>query len=226
MAIKKVLFMGLVLMPLFFSKVAAASYTLVFLPADTYSGKSITGSLTATFTDVGAGRVELTITSFLGDNESVADSNGLYFNFNPAKDNILKALHFKLVSDSKKFSQAAGVKLSADGYKAANGGLYDIELTWPSNVKAFSYGESQEYLITDSSGVIKASDFLYLSSQRGAGHTWLAAVDVNVSGKTLTGSWVGATDPPPGAGTPLPGAVWLFGSGLAVMVCLKKKFLG
>jgi hypothetical protein len=217
---RKFLFIGLILVSFIAPNAARASYNFEFAPVDTYSGKAITGSLTAVFTNIGPGKVELTITSFLGANESVDGSNGLYFNFNPKKDDILKGLHFSLISSSPKSNKAAGIKLSADGFKASNGGLFDIELTYSSS-KVFSEGQSQSYIITDSKGAITAGDFLYLSTQLGSGHEWLAAMDVNMPGKTTTTSWVGATDPPD---TPLPGTVWLFGSGLAAMVGLKRKY--
>ena len=101
-------------------------------------------------------------------------------------------------------------------------GYYDINFTYLSATKAFTNGESQTYLITDSSGPISASDFTnYYSSTGGGTGNWLAAVHVQNTSSGGSGSgWVGAVNVNP---VPIPGAVWLFGSGLAGLIGLRRK---
>lgn len=196
-----------------------AQASLSFLPGNTFSGTAPVGSVTASFTDVSPGVVQLVITSNLAAGENLDPGKALYFNINPSKDSILGNLSFALTGDTMGFSQAAVVSTVADAFKADGDGKYDILFTFHSSTKAFTTGESQTYLITTTSGTISASDFTnYLSLPAGGNGPFLAAIHVqNTSGG---GAWVAGT---PVTTTPIPAAAWLLGSGLVGLVGIRRK---
>ncbi|MFZ0931349.1 MAG: VPLPA-CTERM sorting domain-containing protein [Syntrophobacteraceae bacterium] len=224
---KRLFLIGLGLMLFMAPKAAEASYTLNFDPTNTFSGTAPAGSLTATFTDV-TGGVQLTVTSSLATGENLDPGKALYFNFNPSKDSSLGDLSFALTGNTG-FSQQSTVETGADSFKADGDGYYDIEFTYTPSTKAFTTGESQTYLIKDSGGSITASDFTqYLSSTGGGTGDWYAAVHVQNTPSGGSGSaWVGAESAEVGVSpTPIPAAAWLFGSGLAGLIGIKRKYLG
>lgn len=185
--------------------------TFWFDPANTFSGTAPTGYLQANFTDV-AGGVQLVITSNLTAGENLDPGKALYLNFNPALNNLLSKLTFTLQGNTN-FSQAAGVQTGANAFKADGDGYYDIMFTYNPSTKAFTSGQSQTYLITSAGGVIHAGDFTqFYSSPGGGAGTWLAAIHVqNTPSGGGSSGWVAGTGSP----VPIPGAVWLLGTGLA-----------
>lgn len=198
----------------------AAHASLSFDPSNTFSGTAPAGSLTADFTDV-AGGVQLVITSNLASGENLDPGKALYFNVNPSDDSILSKLSFALIGNTN-FNQQAAVLTGADSFKADGDGYYDINFTFTPSTKAFTPGESQTYKITTTSGTISANDFTqYYSSVGGGTGEWLAAAHVQNTPSGGSGSaWVGGTTVTP---TPIPSAIWLFGSGLVGLAGMRKR---
>jgi len=197
----------------------ADTFTLNFLPANTFSGTAPAGSLTATFSDVTNG-VQLVIQSSLVGNENLDPNKALYLNLDPSDNNLLGKLTFTLESNIG-FGQQAVVEQGRgkhghyypDQYKAdGTGGYYDLLFTYHPSTKAFKGGEEQTYLITATGGTITADDFDFPSY---GGGEYLAAVHVqNTPTRTRCGSgsgWVDGTLPPPTT-TPEPGSMALMGT--------------
>lgn len=197
------IFVAAVLLSLSDVAARAGEVAFSFNPPNTYSGTAAAGSLTADFLDV-AGGVQLTITSNLAAGENLQAGKALYFNFNPSKDSTLDDLTFALTANTA-FSQAAVVEKGADSYRAGPSFGYDILFTYSSSTKAFTGGQSQTYLITDSGGPISAGDFNFLNE--GSGPAWLAAVHIQNTPSGGNGSaWDGAT------AVPEPTSIALFGT--------------
>ncbi len=197
----------------------SAHASLSFTPANTFSGTAAAGFLTAAFTDV-TGGVRLVITSDLASGENLDPGKAIYFNFNPLKYSILTNLSFSLTGNTN-FSEAASVSKAVDDFKADGDGFYDIRFSYSPSTKAFSTGQSQTYFISTGSGTVAASDFTtYLSEPGGGNGNWLAAAHVQGTPSGGGGSaWVGATLTP----VPVPAALPLFGSGLALLGVLRRR---
>jgi hypothetical protein len=178
---------------------SADSYTLDFLPTNTFSGTAPAGTLSATFSDVSGG-VQLVITSSLAAGENLDAGGSLYFNINPTKSSLLSGLNFALTANTG-FSQAASVATGENAFKADGDGYYDILFSYAPSTKAFTSGESQTYSITG--GAISAFDFAnFFSSPGGGNGTWLSAIHVQNTPSGGQGSaWVGGT---PDGFTPVP----------------------
>jgi hypothetical protein len=157
-------------------------------------GPPPTGSLTAVFTDgtgtgsggngIPTGDVQLVITSNLGSGENLDPNKALYLNIDPTKDAQLGNVHFALTANTN-FPQAASVLTGKDSFKAdGTGGHFDIRFTYSPSTKAFTNGESQTYLITNSSGSISAADFDFANEDVG----YYGAVHIQNSGSV----WVSA----------------------------------
>ena len=163
----------------------ADNFTLTFSGANAFSGAGSTGSLTANFFDVNNGTcggvanqtgVCLVITSNLATNsgiqENVDPGKGFYFNLTEAEStsaSILSGLAFTEEAFTGGFSTAATLSTGDDAFKADGlTGQFEVNLTWGPSIKAFTNGESQTYLITDSGGTIAADDFLSLSDIDGS----------------------------------------------------------
>lgn len=99
-------------------------------------------------------------------------------------------------------------------------GSNDIVFSYDPSINAFTTGESQTYKITSGSGTISASDFMNYQSVGGKNGSWYAAAHVqNTLSGGINSAWVGATVTP----TPIPAAAWLFGSGLAGLIGMRRK---
>ena len=170
--------------------------------------------LTATFTDVAPGTVQLAINaSGLTGSESV---DSLYFNLDP----LLGAASLVFTRDPASTGPVAGntsISLGADAYRADGDGFYDILIGLPpppgSQAARFTAGESLIYSITGIS-TLSAASFLFLS-QPGPGHgpgPQFAAAHIQQIGAAGDSGWTGATFAP----VPLPAAAWLLASGLAL----------
>jgi hypothetical protein len=181
---------GVLALACFAAQVAHADTTFYFDPVNTFSGTAPSGSLTATFSDLLGGGVQLKIDSTLAAGENLDPNKALYFNINPLLDSILSGLQFTLIANTG-FSEAANVLTTPDAYKANGiGGYYDILFTYSLATKAFTGGESQTYKITTSSGSISESSFNFIST--GGTPSWLAAAHVqNTPSGGGLGGWVG-----------------------------------
>jgi len=115
-----------------------------------------------------------------------------------------------------------------DTFKPDGDGQMDILFTYGSATKAFTTGESQTYLITDSAGSLAPSDFDFLSDCTSGcgtgGH--LAAIHVQNTPSGGSGSaYVAGTDNNV-ADTPEPSALALLGSAIAAMGFIRRQRRG
>jgi hypothetical protein len=184
-----------------------------------FSGSAPAGSgpwLTATFTDVSAGTVLLTVNaSGLTANESVGE---LYFNLNPASSASMLVFSRDPASTGPSAANTT-ISLGTNAFRADGDGYYDVLLDLPpppgSQAARFTAGESLVYTIT---GIptLSAACFLFLSQPGpGAGPgPQFAAAHIEQIGAAGASGWAGAVLAAP---VPLPGAAWLLISGLALL---------
>jgi len=207
---------------------AHADLVFSFLPTNTFSGTAPAGTLTADFSVVSANEVQLVITSNLASGENLDPGKALYLNFNDAKvPTDLSNLTFTLTANTG-FSQAATVMTGDDTFKPDGDGQMDILFTYGSATKAFTTGESQTYLITDSAGSLAPSDFDFLSDCTSGcgtgGH--LAAIHVQNTPSGGSGSAYVAGTHNNVADTPEPSALALLGSAIAAMGFIRRQRRG
>ena len=160
---------------IFASEKANAATGNQFLLDNVFSGQSTPPAqpgpwVSATFVDVSAGAVRLTVTNVgLSSGEFLS---GLYFNLNPA-DNVTN-LSFGLVSSNGSFALPT-ISQATDNFKADGDGKYDILLSFgTANGTTFTVNDSVTYLITGISNLV-ASDFDYLSMPAGGAGPYYAA---------------------------------------------------
>jgi hypothetical protein len=141
-----------------------------------------------------------------------ADITELYFNLNPLLDPT--ALTFTRVAAQEVGTIGAiTVSTGTDGFKADGDGHYDVRLELPTANNDAGRFSAKETLVYDISysGALSAADFYFLSASGAGGNSgpFLAAAHLQSTGADLQGSdWVAAV--------PLPAALWLFASGLAM----------
>jgi len=213
---RRLLIVGLLflLLPLT-NQAAYGDLVYYFNPTNTFSGTAPAGSLSATFSDV-TGGVQLVLTSALAAGENLDPGKALYLNFDPMKASSLGSLTFTLTGNTG-FAEAAVVSTGSNAFKADGDGNYDILFNYNPSTKALQNLTSQTYLIAGVSG-ISTGDFNF-GSVGGALGSWNAAVHVQNTPSGGSGSgWVG------GSPVPIPGAVWLLGSGLIGLVGIRRKF--
>lgn len=172
---------------------------LLFSGSGTWNGSAITGSFSATFTDV-TGGVQMVLDSELSAPEKLDAGKVLYLNFNPAKVNLLSALSFTLQSNVG-FATTGTFDVGANAFQADGDGSYDIQLSYnvKGNQQVFTNGMEQTYLISATSGTITASDFTNYLSQppTGGNGPFLAAIHVQNSDSAGGSSWVAPTTATP-----------------------------
>jgi len=166
-----------------------------FDPVNTFSGTAPSGTLTAQFTDLAGGDVQLVLSSSLAAGENLDPGKAWYFNFDPSKD--ARNLSFTLTGNTN-FGEAAVVLTTNNpkdpAFKADGDGHYDILFTYSSSTKAFVSGESQTYTIHSSAGAITVNDFDFYSQFTSGHGSWLAAVHVQNTPSGGSGSgWVAGT---------------------------------
>jgi hypothetical protein len=201
----------------------AATLNFAFLPIDSFSGTPAAGSLNVSFVDnTSIGGVDMTITSNLAPGENIDPKDGLFLNFNPAKN--VSLLTFSMTSDTGGTSGAFNNALKAQNtYKPDGDGYMDIELTYNSgSLKAFQGGETEVYHIAGLAG-LTATDFDFFSdcSQGCGSGSHLAAFHIQNTPNGGSGSdWDGAEIPGctgPNCGrsvAPEPASIALLGVGL------------
>jgi len=182
----------------------------------TFTGNGPSGStpwITSTFDDGGsAGSIRLTM--WLNGLTSPENVSGMYFNLDPALNPT--SLSFSYVGTWSTGPAADSISTGTDGFKADGDGKYDILFSFPTG-SGFDAGEKVVYDITGLSA-LTANSFAYSSapgSTSGGTGTYYAAAHVQnttAPDGSMSSGWVAASTPP--STVPLPGAAWLFGSGL------------
>jgi hypothetical protein len=133
---------------------------------------------------------------------------GWYFNFSGDPT----TLDFSY--DSAADVEAASIDKGSDAYKADGDGFFDIRFVFDNG--DFGEGEESVYLITGTG--ITADSFDLFSAPGGGNGSWNTAAHVGGIGPCDQYSgWIG------GSSVPIPGAVWLLGSGLIGLVGFRKK---
>jgi len=155
--------------------------------------------LTAVFSDVSPGTVDLTLSApGLTGSEMV---NQWFFNLNPALN--ASALNFAQTGATGSFA-SPGVGVGTDSFKAPYDGKYDIMFSFSSAVGSqFSQGDSLSFSITGIAG-LTASDFVYQNTAS-SGHGQLyAAANIQTIGQAVI-----VDTPPQTPGVPDGGATVL-----------------
>lgn len=145
--------------------------------------------LTASFSQYAPGVVELVMTA----TNLVADEfvTEWFFNLNPARD--LSGLSFTHIE-----GMVATTEVSADGFSADGGGLYDVRFAFPNAPPSerFGAGDTSTYRISGAG--LLAGDFSFLSAPHGGHGTWVTAAHVQGIGENAQYSgWVAARVPEP-----------------------------
>ena len=173
--------------------------------------------LIATFVDGEAGQVYLTLqANLIGD----AFIGGVYFNLDPI---VALAVTPQAGATAPAYDT---FNVSENTYKADGDGYFDIWIDYPEagSDNRFDGPEYGTYLL-EGAGLTVAS-FNYTSSITdatggGGGHsTWLAGAHIQSNGDSGYSVWIG----PGNSEVPIPGAVWLLGSGLVGLVGLRRKY--
>jgi hypothetical protein len=186
---------------------AGAAMLTFDLGVEYSGGQQPAGTFTATFDDSfgGPNTVRLTL-SATGPVGSERESVGLWlFNFDPDLDPT--QLTFDAVDDTA--SVPNSITTGVDEFKAAGGGLFDIEFDFPPpaghDSARFTVGEVVIYDITYT-GPIDVSAFDFQSASLGGNGTHRSAAHVMRIGPADGSGWIGAT--------PEPSTALLFGVGL------------
>jgi hypothetical protein len=184
-------------------------------------GPQSSGFATITATDNGAGSIDIAI-SFLNGNNFANSGQGVVFGFNLIGDptitysNIVNAALFTIPGVIPVNQQAAGA-LTADGFGLFE---YGLEGTWNGG----NGPTSLSFTITGA-GLTLAS-FAELSTNPPGDTQAFMALDIlsGTNGRTgfvdLSGGPTPFDVPPE---VPIPGAVWLFGTGLLGLFALNRR---
>jgi hypothetical protein len=146
-----------------------------------------------------------------------------YFNFdNPNVD--VNDLKFKYIGALSTGPKDQGIRTDEDKIEVRNDGFFDIRFAFGINGERFGKGEEVVYLITaPGGGDIDASDFSSRSLNRVSPGYFSAAKINGVRNALYQVSIIG--DGTGSAGSvPIPGAVWLLGSGFVGLVLFRKRF--
>lgn len=204
------------LLAFFFSPVTHAS-TVTFDYDRVISGTAPAGStpwVTAVFDDGGtSGTVTLTMVApGLSGSENIT---GMYFNLDPALNP--NNLSFSYLGSTG--PAATSVQTGVNAFKADGDGKYDILFNFPTS-SGFTAGDTVQYRITGISTLTSGS-FNFLSACgnlncSGPGNFYAAAHVQNIGANS---GWIASN-----VGiVPIPGALWLFGSGLLGLAGLARS---
>lgn len=182
--------------------------------------------MTATFTDINATTVQLTINTSGFANGVYLGTKGLYFNFNDP-NTTANGVSFTYLSSSSSANAVAATSVSksnvANTLAAGTGsGYYNFELKWGSTTSTeLSWVETVVYDLTATTG-INASDFNHTSTGGTIGQLYSAAYLQQTSGDAYT-----YTNTPVlgGSPTPIPGTLLLFAPGLVGLAAFRKRFM-
>ena len=168
--------------------------------------------LTAVFDDQGTpGTVVMTLTANLVDDNFIS---GLYFNLDSAI--TLSSFTYLTVQSAP----APSINWPGfDTYKADGDGYYDLLFAFPT-AGADRFDGADTWVVTIAGADLVASSF-NLPSVDGKDN-WYAAAHVQSISAPEGSTWIAGTYG--GTEVPVPGAVWLLGSGLIGLVGLRRKF--
>jgi hypothetical protein len=193
----------------------AAADTLTFYFDTPFNDKPLPDGaspwLTAVFDDEGIeGSVLLTLTANLTNGNFISE---VYFNLDPEG-----SLTSGVVVDRTAPAPTAGL-VSPDAYKADGAGYFDFLIQFPT--AAADRFEGTEYITFELFGAgLTAASFDYFSTSSANGE-WQAAAHIQNISDPEGSTWIAGTG---GSEVPVPGAVWLLGSGLIGLVGLRRKF--
>jgi hypothetical protein len=189
-------------------------------PTDPLKPDSQGSSLSATFDDESiSGGVKLTLTANLMYSHNVKD---WFFNFDPDLDP--EGLTFTPLGGT---APNDDISLGTDAFGADGGGYYDIKILFPDievmpGGDVFDGNEYFDFLITHPEP-IDAVSFNYQGAPHGGYGIWYGAGHIqNLNDDPEQSTWIGDQDGPPIV--PIPGIIWLLGSGLVVFAGVRKKF--
>ena len=176
--------------------------------------------MTATFTDIAANEVQLTVSTPGFSSGVFLGANGLYFNFNPSKSASSVAFAYQGSTGTGvgvNYTTLSTANAGSTSIQADGGGYYNFELKWgTTSAKELSGYETATWDLTATG--LKASDFAYQSSGGTTGNFYAAAYLQETGNGAV---WV---DPgTPLVATPIPGTLLLFGPGLAWLAALRKR---
>jgi hypothetical protein len=198
---------------------AAATVTFDF-NYEFSSGTSPVGAtpwLTATFTDLAPGSVQLVVsTSGLTANEFVSE---LYFNVDPLLNAAGLGFTRDIASTGPDLNPPNnGIFTATNQYQADGDGLYDIlfDLPPPPGQQSAVFGTNETLIYTISGTGLSAQSFYFLSQPAGNNNgPFYAAAHIQRIGTGDASGWV--------APVPVPAAVWLLLSGLGSLVAVRKR---
>ena len=158
-----------------------------------------------------AGSVYLTLTANLINDNFIGS---VYINLDPAIDpgDLSASVFGPATAPTPTYS------MGTNAYKADGDGYFDFLFSFPTDdANRFEGTETITFLL-EADGLL-ASFFAFYSEEGGGEGSWLAAAHIQAISTDPGSTWVGGTVP-----VPIPGAVWLLGSGLLGLVGLKRKF--
>lgn len=198
--------------------------TLALQYTSEFSGAQAPGGpgpwLTAVFDDFGGtGTVRLTMsTAGLVSSENVKE---WYFNLNPAL--APASLVFTYNAGLSTAAAATSITKGVDCCKADGDGKYDVKFSFTPSTGL----PMLNTVVYDITGIasLTAASFNFLSLPAGGHGPFLSAAHVqNTTGAGSGGSgWVAGTV---GAVVPVPPAVWLYGSALALLAWVRRRVAG